>query len=159
MINRKLTSEPFCYQALLFSGPGFHLNILLIQLSFVFLYKRLFTTHKPWFKYTLYVLGVFSIVQNLAVILTVMFYCAPFNYYWNKSIKGGRCYKFQVVYLIGLALNLITDTAILVIPLPIIWGLQMNSNSKKAITFIFLLGGLYVIRSPASLHTRRVVAC
>lgn len=137
-----LTCNSFCSQGLLFDGPGFHLSIALIQLSFLFLYKRIFTTQRTWFKYTIYALGVFSIIQNLAIIITVMFYCVPFNYSWNKSIKGGHCYEFSVVYLIGLLLNLVTDIAILVVPIPIIWGLQMSPKSKKAITGMFLLGGL-----------------
>lgn len=78
-----------------------------------------------------------------------MFYCVPFNYSWNKSLKGGHCYQFSVVYVIGLVLNLVTDVAILVVPIPIIWGLQLNSKSKKALTGLFLLGGLYVFQSPA----------
>ncbi|MCJ1463320.1 hypothetical protein MMC07_001927 [Pseudocyphellaria aurata] len=133
------------YKGLLFAGPGFHLSILLIQLSFIFLYKRLFTLQRRWFKYTLYALGAFSIVQNLAIIITVLLYCAPFNYYWNKSIPGGHCYKFQTAYIIGLVLNLVTDIAILITPIPIIWGLQMSAKSKKAVTCLFLLGGFVCI--------------
>lgn len=149
-----LISKFFCYQGLLFAGPGLHLCIGLIQLSFLFLYKRIFTTQRRWFKYTLYSLGIFAIVQNLCIIITMMCYCVPFNYNWNKSIPGGHCYKFQVVYFIGLILNLVTDFAILATPIPIIWGLQTSSKSKKALTAMFLLGGLYVFQS---LQTGRVV--
>lgn len=130
---------------------------MLIQLSFLFFYKRVFTPMKRWFKYTLYALGFCSIGENLAVIITVLCYCTPFNYYWNKSIKG-HCPPFILIYLIGLILNLVTDIAILVAPIPIIWGLQMNARSKIALTGIFLLGGLYVFQSPTTLPTGRVVA-
>lgn len=118
---------------------------MLTQLSILFLFKRLFTTQKRWFRNTLYALGAASIAQNLAIILTVMFYCVPFNYSWNKSIKGGHCYQFHVVYLIGLLLNLVTDIAILAAPIPIIWGLRLNAKSKKGLTGIFLLGGFVCI--------------
>lgn len=143
--SRKLTSKCPCSQALLFVGPTFHCTVLCIQLSFIFLFKRVFTTQKRWFRHTLYALGFCAIVENLAVIITVLSYCTPFNYHWNKNIKG-HCYPYILVYLVGLCMNLVTDIAILATPIPIIWGLQMNSRSKKALTGIFLLGALYVSR-------------
>lgn len=88
-----------------------------------------------------------------------MLYCVPFNYHWNKSIPGGHCYEFQVVYVIGLVLNLVTDIAILAAPVPIIWGLQMSPKSKKAVTGMFLLGGLYVVSLASKFLENRTCCC
>ena len=41
--------------------------------------------------------------------------------------------------------NLLLDVCVVVIPMPILWGLKMNMSKKIALTGIFGLGTVYVL--------------
>lgn len=60
---------------------------------------------------------------------------------WDPSVKG-RCINIHE-YFIGIAVpNIITDIALLVMPLPYMWRLQVPLPKKIALMFVFVLGGL-----------------
>lgn len=42
------------------------------------------------------------------------------------------------------AINILTDVSILILPIPIVWHLQITKSQKLAVSGIFLMGGLYV---------------
>ena len=116
----------------------------LIQLSILFLYKRIFTTTIRWFKISLYVIGFVSILICIAFFFSILFACTPLSFAWNKSIPGGHCINIKARYVSADVLNLATDIAIVVIPIPLVWRLQMNVGTKLAVVGMFLLGGLLV---------------
>lgn len=45
----------------------------------------------------------------------------------------------------GAAINVVTDLVILILPLTVIWGLNIPTRSKLSLSFIFSLGSLYVV--------------
>lgn len=69
--------------------------------------------------------------------------CRPLAYGWDKTIPGGRCRKQGTSRAFVLAIiNILTDLAILALPLPWLWNLQMSKSRKFTVLAIFLLGGL-----------------
>lgn len=70
--------------------------------------------------------------------------CAPIAYYYDRTIPGGSCKNQVISGTANAALSFVGDIAILILPLPMIWTLQMNIRRKLAVTGIFLLGSLYV---------------
>ena len=50
--------------------------------------------------------------------------------------------------------NIITDWALLILPIPYIWRLQQSRPQKIALCGVFLLGGLYVAILPLPLGLR-----
>lgn len=75
--------------------------------------------------------------------------CRPLSYYWTqyRDPKGGKClfdlYKFYIGNAIA---NVVTDVVILLVPVPLVWRLQMRTSLKVMVSCIFILGGLYVAR-------------
>ena len=78
----------------------------------------------------------------MMVIFVVSLACRPFEYNWNKSIPGGQCINQSLYYIIGSAFNVATDVAILFLPLPVIWRLQLKLSQKLQLSGVFLLGSL-----------------
>lgn len=117
--------------------------VMLNQLSFLFLYNRVFTTMGRRFRIILYVLGVAVVVLCISCFFGAFFFCRPFTYTWNKNIPG-HCYSVENVYVVHDVLNVVTDIGIVAFPVPIILGLQMNRGTKFAVIGMFLLGGLSV---------------
>lgn len=76
------------------------------------------------------------------------FLCSPVAYYWNKNIPGGKCVPndTNLQANIGTAIAaLITDLAILTIPMPTLWRLQMHRRQKIAITCVLGVGIMLVL--------------
>ena len=70
-----------------------------------------------------------------------IFTCVPVRATWDPTVAG-RCINIQK-FFIGIAVpNIVTDVALLTIPLPYLWNLQLAIPKKIAIVFVFMLGGL-----------------
>lgn len=120
------------------------MGVMLTQVSLLFLYKRVFTTHITWFRYSLYILGFLSFAVNISVFFAIILSCSPVSYGWDKTING-RCFEVRPVYVVHTVLIFVLDLSIVVAPMPIVWGLQTSAGIKWIVTGMFLLGGLSVL--------------
>lgn len=126
---------------------------MLTQLSILLLYKRVFTTNTPWFKYTLFGLGFFTFATNLSFFFAILFACNPVSLAWDKSLDG-HCIEVRLVYLIQTILVFVLDLCIIAAPMPLVWNLHTNVGTKGAVAGMFLLGGLSVFMlSPNTFRT------
>jgi len=75
------------------------------------------------------------------LIFAIIFSCHPVQYYWDKSIPGGTCININSLSYGITGAGFITDLMVLLLPLPSLWNLQMQSSRKLAIMGIFVLGG------------------
>ena len=80
---------------------------------------------------------------NSDFLVSALFQCVPIEAIWNPSIKG-QCVKVQLAATIFGVFNVATDFALLILPLPLLWKLQMANRLKLQTIGIFCLGGLYV---------------
>jgi hypothetical protein len=84
-------------------------------------------------------------VTYVAVFLTITFACFPTQRNWQVVPDPGlKCtFKPQNFY-VSTVLNVITDAAILAIPLPLLWTLQISFKKKVAL-MLLLSSGIFVI--------------
>ncbi|KAI1465637.1 uncharacterized protein F4812DRAFT_104979 [Daldinia caldariorum] len=77
----------------------------------------------------------------LSVFVTNEIACTPYEYSWNKLIDGS-CERADTHYtnLASCVFNVISDIVILLIPLRVIWGLNMPQKRKVGISVIFSIG-------------------
>lgn len=71
--------------------------------------------------------------------------CQPVSYYWTKYLdpEGGReRYNLYAFYIGHAVANMVGDIVILLVPVPLVWRLQLRRSQKIQILSIFLLGGL-----------------
>lgn len=73
--------------------------------------------------------------------LVAAFACTPIRGFYDPSVPA-RCIDSPSFYWANASLNVITDVIILVLPIPVVWGLQMSIRRKIEITLLFLTGGL-----------------
>jgi hypothetical protein len=95
----------------------------------------------------LYFVMFLVITWCIAILIVAIVQCQPFSYFWNQYVDPtarGRCINIAAFYVGNGAANVITDFIILIIPIPIIWNLQMPIMERLSVLGIFLLGGLYV---------------
>lgn len=113
----------------------------LIKISLLLLYHRLFSVNKP-FRIALFVAGTLTLMWWVAAFWDTIFQCVPVQASWDKSIKNAKCQVVREEALGTGISNLILDVSFLLLPVPMIWQLQVNRRIKLSLTGIFLLGGL-----------------
>lgn len=84
-----------------------------------------------------------NLLFYLAFMFSFIFACVPREKIWNPPING-QCINIQSTLISSSAINIVSDITILILPLLIIWKLQMPIRSKLKVAPIFAIGLLYV---------------
>ncbi|KAG7105419.1 hypothetical protein HYQ44_016731 [Verticillium longisporum] len=89
------------------------------------------------------VMMVFTVLSATGNLLTVFFQCRPLAYAWDSSIPNGQCIppahlKFAAFF--NSSVSVVTDFVFAVLPVPILWNVQLNWKVKSAVAAILSLG-------------------
>lgn len=71
--------------------------------------------------------------------------CQPFAYNWDKTIPGGRCGNADAAYISIAALDIAGDAMIILLPMPMVWKLNISLSNKLGLSFLFALAFLDII--------------
>ncbi len=115
---------------------------LAIKCSLLFLYRSVLTLNNPRFKKAWYAIGVYVVAFFIAAMVGVLVQCVPLDYSWNRYYGGmeGRCVNKKIQVLAMAVLNTVADIALLVLPMPTLWSLQLPFKQKLGLCMIFFLG-------------------
>ena len=112
----------------------------LVKISILHFYTKVFSTHM--LTYSAYAIGTVTMAYWLSTVLTAFLICRPFAFNWDKLTIKGHCGDTSGYYLSTAIVNLLIDVAIVALPLPLLWSLQMRTSRKLALTAIFSLGAM-----------------
>ncbi|KAI1439380.1 hypothetical protein F5Y02DRAFT_405874 [Annulohypoxylon stygium] len=110
----------------------------LVKLSILFFYISIFTI--PRIRIAVFIVIALTVALIIAVIFESFLLCRPFEFTWNKEIPGGVCGNSTDAYLAIGIVNLIIDFSLVLLPMPVLWRLQMPVGKKIAISAILGLG-------------------
>ncbi|KAI0537287.1 hypothetical protein GGR58DRAFT_355458 [Xylaria digitata] len=113
--------------------------IVCIKWSILAFYGRIFP-HKQ-FHWALLAVGVFMGAWMFTTVFAIIFQCVPIEYNWNMTIQGGHCIAIGQFALVTSILNVVTDVSILILPLPLVWKLNVTHQKRWALIVLFSLGG------------------
>ncbi|KAE8147068.1 hypothetical protein BDV25DRAFT_161145 [Aspergillus avenaceus] len=96
----------------------------------------------------LYLVSGLTILVGGMFVLVSVFECTPVDFFWNRQTKTGKC--VQPIALVGIAyaasvIAAIADFTLGLMPIFIVWNLQMNRKTKVALAGIMGMGCLYVL--------------
>lgn len=116
-----------------------------IKLSLLCLYKRIFVVHR----FLCLVYGMMVLISVWLIVSTFLaiFDCIPIHAFWTG---GGRCLDFKGFGIGYAVVNITTDFAIWLMPIPMVWNVQIPTGQKVALSLIFILGLLYGLHFPIS---------
>lgn len=134
----------------------YHPILALTKVSILLLYHRLSVsrTFRTW---VIVLIGL-NIALTTSIFVSDLLQCIPMAFLWDKTIPGGHCMNQQAFFVGSAVMNIISDCAVLVLPIPMVWGMQTNTRKKIALMVLFSLGvlygfpPLYISPSPLSLH-------
>lgn len=110
-----------------------------VKLSILFLYLRLFAV-RPTIRIATYIAIALLLLSSVLAFFLYMFGCRTVQALFNPYAEGVQCLnRTQLLLWPGVA-NLVTDLFTLVIPIPLIWGLQLSTGRKIGVLIILGLG-------------------
>ena len=123
---------------------------MFIKLAILVFYRRAFTMRHKAFKFSTWFVGGFSVLLGVAQTIEFILQCIPSSLFWNRIylILGetppgplsGYCMPQTIHLTIPLVLDLVTEIAILILPVIGLWQLQLPKRKKVGLFFAFSLG-------------------
>ena len=109
-----------------------------IKVSILHFYITIFGSNKS-FRYITYATMALPISFGVGNTLMAFLICRPFAKNWDPLLPG-VCGSDIDSVLATSVINLSIDVIIVILPMPILWRLQMATSRKVALTFLFGLG-------------------
>ena len=115
---------------------------LAIKTSLLFLYRAVLTLNNPRFKLAWYAVGAYVLAFTFTSILVTLLQCTPIHYGWDRFSRPmqGHCVNLKAEVLATSVLNTLGDVALLILPIPTLWNLQMPLKQRLGLVVMFLLG-------------------
>lgn len=108
-----------------------------IKLSILHLYIVIFQKRK--FIWACYITMGLTVAYGLSNCLENMVRCRPIQFTWDKTIDG-VCSSIPTTYIASACIHTGIDLVIVILPMPMLWGLQMAVRKKISLSFAFGVG-------------------
>ncbi|KAJ5116612.1 hypothetical protein N7456_000960 [Penicillium angulare] len=113
--------------------------VMFTKVSILLYYRRIFSK-VVWLNWASMIMGAIVIAYNVALIFVAAFQCVPLSSLWTG--KPGTCIDTTPPYVALAIINVITDVAILALPIYPVLKLNMKMKRKIQVLGIFLTGGV-----------------
>ncbi|KAJ5782859.1 hypothetical protein N7457_004633 [Penicillium paradoxum] len=121
------------------------LSLSCTKISILLLYLAIFPV--TWVVRTVWVNIAVILTWTVGTILAGCLICRPFAYNWDQTIPGGSCGNQVTSFTVTGVINVVTDVVVLVIPMPLLYTLQLAIYKKVTLMIIFGLGTVTCIIS------------
>lgn len=118
----------------------YDMALVTVKLGILAFYYRVFI-HSLFRKFV-FATVAFVIAWGIGITVTLVLACRPLEAYWDLTVKG-KCLKIVTfIYFTNIS-NLITDIWMFLMPVPLIWHLQLQTKKKLLLSFFFCIGPGY----------------
>lgn len=107
--------------------------------AILLLYIRVFTTNLRNFTIAVCAIGTIVGATGITTIVGSIAQCAPISRNWNVAVPGHCIDKLAFARYTAIP-NVITGFTMLLLPLPMVWRLNVTVQQKVALTATFLHG-------------------
>ncbi|RDW89702.1 hypothetical protein BP6252_01734 [Coleophoma cylindrospora] len=124
------------------------LTITLTKLSLLLFFRRIFPSEK--FNICVWIMIGFVIASNFSILMALTFQCLPFYGNWTNwayKVNPVQCIDQYAAVFVAAGLSITHDAIILVMPLPLLWKLQLHWRKKVNLLFMFSVGSFVLICS------------
>ncbi|KAF1941328.1 hypothetical protein EJ02DRAFT_206185 [Clathrospora elynae] len=121
----------------------YYLSLGLTKGSVLLQYRRVFTTKR--FQIMCWIIMAVVIAYTVWTVLGSIFACVPVRAFWTK--EKASCLNQYAMWFTNASINIATDFAIIILPIPVIRNLSLGKRQKIGLIAIFAVGGLVCIVS------------
>ncbi|KAF2826272.1 hypothetical protein CC86DRAFT_27460 [Ophiobolus disseminans] len=115
----------------------YDLALVSVKLGILAFYYRVFV--HPVFRRVVLATAAFIVAWGIGITVTLFLACRPLNAYWDANVTGECLTMVTFTYFTNIS-NLITDIWIFLMPVPMIWHLQLQTKKKLLLSLIFCIG-------------------
>lgn len=112
--------------------------VTLIRFSVILLYIRIFATRL--FRLACYAILIVNIMFFIVTFLSYVLSFIPVGCQWSYITECSSTLDVNSIDLSAAVLNLLLDVTMVVLPMPVLWGLQMAVGKKATLSGMFGLG-------------------
>ncbi|KAK8223251.1 hypothetical protein HDK64DRAFT_275669 [Phyllosticta capitalensis] len=116
----------------------YYSSLGLIKISVLLQCLRIFSI--PRFRIACYLLLLMVAIWTAWTIASAIITCNPVAYTWDKSISGGTCKNQSPIVYTNAAVNIFTDFATIILPMPVLNKLNLGRRQKWLLMGIFAVG-------------------
>lgn len=137
------------------SVPFYNLSLILSKLSVLILYGRVF--HSRYFRIANYTLMAFIIVTGLWMVISGFAFCIPIHTFWSGHLLSteSHCLPAGPVWYANAAMQIFTDIAILILPMPLLSNLHLPRRQRAGIMLVFGVGVFVIATSSVRVYELR----
>ncbi|KAI5779847.1 hypothetical protein EDC01DRAFT_670105 [Geopyxis carbonaria] len=151
MMSMTLDEIKFFLMIWYISGPFYMVSMGFVKLSILALYLRLSPARS--FRRLTYGMAAFIISLTVSNVLVMLFQCTPVRATWDFTVSNKSCININNFYFANAALNILTDVAVYILPMRMLWMTQLPKRQKISLCGIFALGGIACVASIVKLAT------
>ncbi|USW51811.1 hypothetical protein Slin15195_G051300 [Septoria linicola] len=122
----------------------YYLALMFAKLSILFQYLRIFPEKR--FRRWCFTLMAVIVGWTLWAFFSALFACWPIQHFWNPAIPGA-CLNRLAVWFSNAAMNIVTDIATTVLPLPVLKSLNLPKRQRYILMAVFGMGGAVCVIS------------
>jgi hypothetical protein len=80
--------------------------------------------------------------SSVGIVISLLAACRPFSRNIDVTVSEGQCLNKAALYIATGVLNIITDLMVLILPIPMVLGLQMVRSRKIMLILLFSVGSM-----------------
>ena len=89
---------------------------------------------------------VFVVLSALGCVLASIFQCTPIHKAWDAAgTVPGHCINVNALFLANASLDIFQDAVIYILPMRMLYQIQIPKRQKIALMLVFAIGGFVVI--------------
>jgi hypothetical protein len=100
----------------------------------------------------------FVIATFVASVIAGLFQCNPIAFAWDKTIKGGTCFNVTALFYANAGLNIFQDVFIYILPMRMLWEIQIPRKQKMALIAVFAVGGFVCVTGMLRLNSLKTAS-
>ncbi|CZT11694.1 uncharacterized protein RCO7_08696 [Rhynchosporium graminicola] len=133
-------------------GENIYVAVLgLVKISILVFYLRVFQLQTS-FRIAVWMTIVFVALGTSFISFLTIFQCAPIAFFWDLDLKG-KCLNINALAYANSGLSIVQDLVIVLLPIRVVWQLNMEGRKKLSVAFMFALGGFGCIVSMIRLQS------
>jgi hypothetical protein len=117
--------------------PLYQFALGFIKASIIFQYLRIFA---DVLRKACFIVLALVVCNTVAFLLIMTFRCSPVHGLWTN--RPSVCLDAKIINYVFVPINFSTDVVLLVLPIRILRGLNLECREKRGLILVFGLGGL-----------------
>ncbi|KAI9708258.1 MAG: hypothetical protein M1820_004212 [Bogoriella megaspora] len=130
----------------------YNIGIAGFKIVDLLLYVRIWNKVR-WVKTAAIVLSTMIIAWLISVTFVNIFQCTPIHKAWDMTLPYGHCIDQVKLFLAQSIPTIVFDLCVLIIPIPLVWMIQLPSSTRWSLIGMFMLSGFVTVISIVRLST------